>query len=268
MGYLSTDVMKKLLGDTPPNANNANVAQDSGRIANYRKPIAGGGQGDYYDYTSGAGSGYGGDGIGIGRLAIGENLSRDTNTNTLFDSYMKNLSRGLLQNYNRISTQGAYAGAIPKIQGQMTAARNLRTAAIRDALRRKLGRRLGPRSGAVDMALINSIYPQALADEQGTLADLLFKNEQSKLGGLDSAQDLLKMVASYKSGTNQIEAQQDANKFGWGDALGLVADIGAGIATGGASMAVKGVAGAVKGVAGAANGGFNSGGDISGEYWR
>ena len=187
----------------------------------------------YPDFTQGAGSGYGGGGTGLGRTALGENFDRNASWTDIAGKVPQNLSRALLQNYNRIASEGAYAGAIPKIQQQTTAARNLRMAAIRDGLRRKLGRKLGPRSGAVDMALINSIYPQALADEQGTLADLLFKNEQSKLGGLDSAQQILQMLVGGNEADRALQAQKKANKFGWGDALGLIADVGTGLGSGG-----------------------------------
>lgn len=141
-------------------------------------------------------------------------------------SGMAKLPYELLRDYGTLARQGVYGeGGIQEISGAVRRGTLLNARRMGAALRRRLGRRLGPRSGAVDTSVINAVYPQALTSAAETEGRLRAQNYQSRLQGLSGAQDILNFLLRRYQIMQQLEQDEGGLLGTFGDIAGIGADI-------------------------------------------
>jgi len=123
--------------------------------------------------------------------------------------------RAIGDQYADIAENGIYGGekGVNKISNSAARASQLRARYMAKGIRRSVGKRIGPNSGATLTAVLNKAYAPALTEIAGQKANLLAGNEQSKLAGLAGGLDYEKFL---------YQLQKDADSKGGGGILGFL----------------------------------------------
>lgn len=153
----------------------------------------------------------------------------------------------LIEQFNRIAQQGILSdeelSELGRMLSQQFAQKRKR---LSKGLRQTLGRKLGPRSGAIDTLIANKVFAPSFEGEIGAQRNLKFANLQSRLIGLQGIPDILRFMQDQ---TRLDEDIRQANQGpGFLDFVGPLATIGGAIFGGPAGAAAgAAVGGAVGG---------------------
>ena len=134
----------------------------------------------------------------------------------------------LADEFSRIQQEGVYGeGGISSLMRTASSASGLRRRKLGSALKRgRLGRQLGPRSGAINNLLANKAWAPELAGLTEMQFDLLAKNLLSKTSvGTEGLRSIMEFIQNRYN----TRANRDADSQGGGflDFIGPIADIAA-----------------------------------------
>jgi hypothetical protein len=124
------------------------------------------------------------------------------------------LERSLTERFMTLGKEGVYGKTgIDKISRQMRMAQMLRRRQLARGMQQSLGRRLGPRSGAVDTLIANQVDAPMLSDYADMIGQLEQQNQTSRLGGYEGLRSLL------ESRRNRNAASDASSGSGWLEGL-------------------------------------------------
>lgn len=164
------------------------------------------------------------------------------------ESFLQSIPPELLEQFIKLAESGIFGeGGIEQLFRSLSRQGSLERNRLSRGLRQgSLGRRLGPRSGAIDTLIANKVFAPSFAGTEAARRNLLVQNQQSKLGGLQGIQDLLGFFQ------NQFGLEEDVKRSRQGP--GFLDFVGPALQVGGAIFG--GPAGAAAGSA--IGGGLNN----------
>lgn len=149
------------------------------------------------------------------------------------------LPKEVLAQFSKLAELGLFGeGGIEALRSSMRKQGGLQRSRLARSLKQRAGRRLGPRSGAIDTMIANDVYAPSFAGEEEGYRNLQLANQQSKLSGLSGIENMLRFFQEQF----QFDKQMEAQKPGILDFAGPLLDIaslGFAPATGGASVAAN-----------------------------
>lgn len=108
------------------------------------------------------------------------------------EAFTQSLPPELLAIFNKLAEFGVFGeGGVAALLQSVNQQAGFQRAQLGRGLRGTLGKRLGPRSGAIDNLIANKVFAPSFAGAAQTRGNLLAENQRSKLGGLQGIQDLL-----------------------------------------------------------------------------
>lgn len=153
-----------------------------------------------------------------------------------FEFLLKRLPQSLLQQFSELAESGIFGeGGVEALLQSVNQQAGFQRAQLGRGLRSTLGRRLGPRSGGIDNLIANRVFAPSFAGAAQQRGNLFAQNQQSKLGGLQGIQDLLRFFQSQVG----LQEELDVSRQGPGflDFVQPLATIGGGIFGGPAGAA-------------------------------
>ncbi len=109
------------------------------------------------------------------------------------EALLRRLPPKLLEQFVKLAESGLFGeGGIEQLFRSLSRQGSLERNRLSRGLKQgSLGRRLGPRSGAIDNLIANKVFAPSFAGGEAAKRNLLVQNQQSKLGGLQGIGDLL-----------------------------------------------------------------------------
>lgn len=109
------------------------------------------------------------------------------------ESFLQSIPPELLKQLTELAESGLFGeGGVEELMRSIARQGGLERRGLAGGLRRgSLGRRLGPRSGAIENLIANKVFAPSFAGTEAARRNLLVQNQRSKLGGLQGIQDLL-----------------------------------------------------------------------------
>ncbi len=109
------------------------------------------------------------------------------------EAFLRTLPPQLVEVFNKLAEFGLFGeGGVEELMRSISRQGGLERRGLAQGLKRgSLGRRLGPRSGAIDNLIANKVFAPSFAGTEAARRNLLVENQRSKLGGLQGIQDLL-----------------------------------------------------------------------------
>jgi len=115
------------------------------------------------------------------------------------------LWENLRTKYGGIEKHGIYGeGGVGRIMNARRAASALRRQRMAKGMRRRWGRSIGSRSGAVRNLVANRVYAPSFAGESDALGSMMEANMRSKTFGIEGYRQVVEQMLRNKMGEDQM----------------------------------------------------------------